>query len=57
MERFLRKWNMHLYRNGHFHRQLMVSNMLETCSVFNPIQDGLFRGCSRMGGLFAHPPP
>ena len=57
MERFLRKWNMHLYRNGHFHRQLMVSNMLETCSVFNPIQDGLFRGCSRMGQPFAHPLP
>ena len=24
---------------------------------FNPIQDGLFRGCSRMGGPFWPPPP
>ena len=23
--------------------------------VFNPIQDGLFRGCSRMGGAFWPP--
>ena len=25
--------------------------------VFNPIQDGLFRGCSRMGGAFWPPLP
>ena len=25
--------------------------------VFNPIQDGLFRGCSRMGGGFLAPTP
>ena len=23
--------------------------------LFNPIQDGLFRGCSRMGGTFSAP--
>ena len=26
-------------------------------SFFNPIQDGLFRGCSRMGGGKKVPPP
>ena len=25
--------------------------------IFNPIQDGLFRGCSRMEGGFLAPPP
>ena len=25
--------------------------------IFNPIQDGFFRGCSQMGGPFLPPPP
>ena len=28
-----------------------------TVTIFNPIQDGLFWGCSRMGGGAKRPPP
>ena len=30
---------------------------LKNLTIFNPIQDGLFRGCSRMGGAFLAPLP
>ena len=40
--------NVSLYRKHHMPFRRLF---------FNPIQDGLFRGCSRMGGLFASPPP